>query len=77
MPRIRSIPAGAGEPRGSGGPHGFHRVYPRGGGGTPVTDQLPSPLEGLSPRGRGNRVQMQRETLPEGSIPAGAGEPIG
>ena len=72
---IRSIPAGAGEPRSQ--PHSWQsrRVYPRGcgGAGQPVPAR-PSGW-GLSPRVRGSLNPYGKAFGPMGSIPAGAGEP--
>ena len=72
-----SIPAGAGEPASLV----CCIVYPRGCGGTDVDADR---SRGLSPRVRGNpsprrgrRCHPNRRTVrPEGSIPAGAGEPL-
>ena len=73
--RYRSIPAGAGEPgvgrRSSVAPG----VYPRGCGGTGAHSNRATVPTGLSPRVRGNRAASACTIRPEGSIPAGAGEP--
>ena len=72
---IRSIPAWAGEPPLLSRVCSPGQVYPRVGGGTfvPVI-VIPAP-EGLSPRGRGNRVVPSFESEDFRSIPAWAGEP--
>ncbi len=70
-----SIPAWAGEPRVLSLGKAATQVYPRVGGGTqPGKDYLP-PLEGLSPRGRGNRLRCSLGLPCPRSIPAWAGEP--
>ena len=51
------------------------RVYPRVCGGTPVLKQADMIAEGLSPRVRGNLGLLGFAAVPEGSIPACAGEP--
>ena len=72
-----SIPAGAGEPirrqikRIAGG------VYPRGCGGALRVWAAIHPPQGLSPRVRGSQDHHKDMTMQDGSIPAGAGEPIG
>ena len=72
-----SIPAWAGEPSAAAAASTSERVYPRVGGGTLAFWRRHSSSVGLSPRGRGNRVEVG--TLPDarGSIPAWAGEPPG
>ena len=50
-------------------------VYPRVGGGTYGPRPVIYPTEGLSPRGRGNRVFLSLHKYFAGSIPAWAGEP--
>ena len=73
--RDRSIPACAGEPGRSREWATRARVYPRVCGGT---DSGPNPAllsAGLSPRVRGNRMQLRRNRSVGGSIPACAGEP--
>ena len=70
-----SIPAGAGEPwSGSRGRWG-RTVYPRGCGGTVIMSLPSASSTGLSPRVRGNPLITAHGALPNGSIPAGAGEP--
>ena len=70
-----SIPAGAGEPPTKPLPHHLTRVYPRGRGGTGRVQTYEAPIEGLSPRARGNPRQRIRADFRDRSIPAGAGEP--
>ena len=78
---LRSIPAGAGEPRKSASPRraSSAAVYPRGCGGTWVAIKSGRLCiyVGLSPRVRGNRSIAEGLTVVHrlGSIPAGAGEP--
>ena len=72
---LRSIPAWAGEPSRATSTTLGTTVYPRVGGGTRWPLSADRRKAGLSPRGRGNRVQAQRPRPPEGSIPAWAGEP--
>ena len=50
-------------------------VYPRVGGGTRCRFPFPFRTQGLSPRWRGNRVELDQRTVRERSIPALAGEP--
>ena len=72
-----SIPACAGEPITTTPPPTLIRVYPRVCGGTPLTEHVPLPGGGLSPRVRGNRFS-EEDTQPRSrSIPACAGEPGG
>ena len=70
-----SIPACAGEPDVKPLKSSYQRVYPRVCGGTSQVRGRRSCLRGLSPRVRGNRVPHGGEHLPQGSIPACAGEP--
>ena len=51
------------------------RVYPRVGGETSTRLTVSGRITGLSPRGRGNPVQIVRSNLDIGSIPAWAGKP--
>ena len=74
-PGLRSIPARAGEPGGSGTTARRLAVYPRASGGTRPTAGLSTPSRGLSPRERGNRDRRTRLDRWHGSIPARAGEP--
>ena len=55
------------------GAHG--RVYPRACGGTGHSDPISPPVQGLSPRMRGNLGRLDIRPCPHGSIPAHAGEP--
>ena len=70
-----SIPAGAGEPRGTCIRCRLRTVYPRGCGGTRSSRNSSRRSAGLSPRVRGNRRARSRAWPRSGSIPAGAGEP--
>ena len=74
-PKVRSIPAWAGEPWCSDAGMGIAKVYPRVGGGTIVQLAPTEVLRGLSPRGRGNPGCDYVDILKAGSIPAWAGEP--
>ena len=71
----RSIPASAGEPRGTRASRRASGVYPRECGGTQIARIADSLQEGLSPRVRGNRYRRRRVRGRAGSIPASAGEP--
>ena len=74
---LGSIPACAGEPR-AGLPAPLRRrVYPRVCGGTVAMDRVEDEHTGLSPRVRGNRLQVVDVLVDRGSIPACAGEPRG
>ena len=55
---------------------GMFPVYPRVGGGTISCIRRLRPLEGLSPRGRGNRTTRHLYHHCQRSIPAWAGEPL-
>ena len=72
---LGSIPAPAGEPLTTPPTRCATGVYPRacGGTGTPVSGCFPH--GGLSPRLRGNLRRALHPVLPDGSIPAPAGEP--
>ena len=70
-----SIPARAGEPHRLVVPPDPARVYPRACGGTDAGFGGRVPVEGLSPRVRGNRPLVAVVALVLGSIPARAGEP--
>ncbi len=50
--------------------------YPRVGGGTFAKGDINHANLGLSPRGRGNHGNRDRETEGTGTIPAWAGEPL-
>ena len=76
-PRVRSIPAYAGEPAGSFRTAGSARVYPRVCGGTDSDFGRTRPAAGLSPRMRGNPSWLLRVLSDRRSIPAYAGEPSG
>ena len=71
----RSIPACAGEPDPEPHSVGADRVYPRVCGGTLLRDDVAYPLQGLSPRVRGNRFLLAARERRLRSIPACAGEP--
>ena len=71
----RSIPARAGEPQSMNPAALASAVYPRACGGTPADRRDTRPVEGLSPRVRGNRWAAIRRPDCHGSIPARAGEP--
>ncbi len=73
---IRSIPASAGEPPTCPGQPPKITVYPRECGGTRHYRRDSHHVGGLSPRVRGNRVRDTLASIPLGSIPASAGEPI-
>ena len=72
---LRSIPASAGEPRGTKCHQPLHRVYPRERGGTVSSWALSAFIWGLSPRARGNPCGRAGQGELFGSIPASAGEP--
>ena len=74
-PRLGSIPARAGEPIRSHARRRAARVYPRACGGTAAKAERHRPLQGLSPRVRGNRCRRSPRWLSRWSIPARAGEP--
>ena len=69
------IPARAGEPMRSTRRGRRRRAYPRAGGGTGHVKGAPEEVEGLSPRGRGNRRWSRGKKPCRGPIPARAGEP--
>ena len=71
----RIIPAPAGEPCSWRTLWRDDPVYPRVGGGTVQTVLDDEFGAGLSPRGRGNRRAYGIGSVPNGSIPAWAGEP--
>ena len=74
--RRRSIPAWAGEPDLVFDGFRLPWVYPRVGGGTALRRRVHAVRRGLSPRGRGNPTDPDRERQRDGSIPAWAGEPM-
>ena len=53
----------------------YREVYPRVGGETAANPSSVQTLEGLSPRGRGNRRIRMAGPVPRRSIPAWAGKP--
>ena len=69
----RSIPACAGEPSGRALLSGIASVYPRVCGGTRIYGEEAAGPIGLSPRVRGNRLELLAQYGGEGSIPACAG----
>ena len=73
--RKRSIPAPAGEPTAAALPAASARVYPRACGGTAPRRHGPLGASGLSPRLRGNRIDLPICDTVVRSIPAPAGEP--
>ena len=75
--RQGSIPAGAGEPRVVGIEEDGFWVYPRGCGGASIGTVSIGEGGGLSPRVRGSRYAHNQRLPVSGSIPAGAGEPLG
>ena len=75
LPFEGSIPACAGEPVAVYPVNVGVRVYPRVCGGTTTSPRAMLPLEGLSPRVRGNLLLRLAASERDGSIPACAGEP--
>ena len=75
-PSTGSIPARAGEPNYVDANNAPFRVYPRACGGTTWWLERVLPEQGLSPRVRGNHIDVRALLLDPGSIPARAGEPI-
>ena len=71
----RSIPAWAGEPERIDPAAKGREVYPRVGGGTFLPRSQDPKWNGLSPRGRGNRLGAPVHYVFHRSIPAWAGEP--
>ena len=71
-----SIPACAGEPNKLRRHFGLVPVYPRVCGETISRGKQKNPVQGLSPRVRGNRSVMAPSARIRGSIPACAGKPI-
>ena len=69
-----SIPAWAGETRRRLTSARSRRVYPRVGGGNAIYAASAISKSGLSPRGRGKHRRYNNAVVPEGSIPAWAGE---
>ena len=75
-PMIGSIPASAGEPANRWAKRVVGEVYPRECGGTQPVHVVQPKQDGLSPRVRGNRMDVYRRDKNRGSIPASAGEPL-
>ena len=75
VPGWGSIPARAGEPPGGRLITAIAGVYPRACGGTASAAWSFPSIEGLSPRVRGNQIQIRVAGRVHGSIPARAGEP--
>ena len=73
---IGSIPACAGEPVLGIAPIFIKRVYPRVCGGTVTKSRYTGSVRGLSPRVRGNPMQLLSHAHIDWSIPACAGEPL-
>ena len=71
----RSIPARAGKPPSRQQTERSDRVYPRAGGETLSWPAHRLAADGLSPRGRGNPVELECIGAAAGSIPARAGKP--
>ena len=72
----RSIPAWAGETSPAAGYKSRWLVYPRVGGGNRATASPSVRRTGLSPRGRGKRIDGVTDSVKRRSIPAWAGETI-
>ena len=70
-----SIPARAGKPSGAPAAPPAPAVYPRAGGETDRRLGDRQPHDGLSPRGRGNRLEGRLYDVMARSIPARAGKP--
>ena len=73
--RFRSIPACAGEPKVAPLAISKRRVYPRVCGGTTDSRRVRVLTSGLSPRVRGNPIEILVSSISGRSIPACAGEP--
>ena len=73
--KLRSIPANAGKPTMGASSPPIARVYPRERGETAAGAQIVFNFQGLSPRTRGNQLQLGATAADEGSIPANAGKP--
>ena len=74
--RLRSIPAGAGEPAYRPGRCPRHQVDPRGRGGAYQQGTTTTSQQGRSPRARGSPYPSRTLHPSFRSIPAGAGEPL-
>ena len=72
-----AIPAWAGEPTSGSQRDDWVWGHPRVGGGTCTTMSGILTCHGPSPRGRGNPAMRDARAVPNGAIPAWAGEPIG
>ncbi len=72
---VGAIPAWAGEPKIGGIANDLAGGHPRVGGGTDCAAAPNGPVEGPSPRGRGNLLRGLDHLLGRGAIPAWAGEP--
>ena len=70
------IPAQAGEPSPRCSASRRPRAYPRAGGGTGMRPRSQVPATGLSPRRRGNPIDLPGGVVVSGPIPAQAGEPL-
>jgi len=70
------IPASAGEPRWRTPRRRDAGAYPRERGGTSAPPGCSPRSPGLSPRARGNRQVIVLGEVPQGPIPASAGEPV-
>ena len=73
--QVGPIPARAGEPYGLSHFELGTGAYPRSRGGTAACVVIRSPLLGLSPLARGNRLGHGARQIAQGPIPARAGEP--
>ena len=73
--RSGSIPAWAGKPRKAPTKRRREAVYPRVGGETIMANSYTWVIDGLSPRGRGNRWSPWHRPRQTRSIPAWAGKP--
>ena len=71
-----SIPAWTGQPGRPDWKGSLGRVYLRVGGATPIRLAPPLSHQGLSPRGRGNRIEAASTRPRTRSIPAWAGQPV-
>ena len=76
LPRLRSIPACAGETPRSQAARAGRWVHPRVCGGNSGRQRFVTPISGPSPRVRGKPGSTYHQTLQKGSIPACAGETV-
>src|SRR5439155_22116611 len=74
---VGCIPARAGKPRDGAPDSRGTRVHPRARGETDQVIRRELPLEGASPRARGNRPFAGDRPSSQGCIPARAGKPLG